>query len=463
MRLTKLLNTSTFRLALIYLALFAASAVSLLGYVYWNTAGFLARQTDEAVETEITGLAEQYRQGGLPLLVHTVIQRSRDPRQSLYLVLDERGNQLAGNLDAKPTIEPGPNGWIDFQYNRKTMDGPEVMAARARAFNLQEGYYLLVGRDVQERRQIETLITSSLAWAIAFTMALGLIGGLIISRNMLARVDAINRTSREIMEGDLSQRIPVGGVGDELDQLAANLNAMLEQIESLMIGMRQVTDNIAHDLRSPLNRLRNRLEVTLMHQPTTEEYRDAMEKTIAEADQLLGTFNALLSIARAEAGSLRDQMAPVDMTAVVKDAAELYEPVAEEAGVACAVDVEEGLRLRGNRELLSQAVANLLDNAIKHGRPGDLKDHVHGRIAVRAAQNGGRISISVADDGPGIPSEQWAHVFGRFVRLEASRNTPGSGLGLSLVAAVARLHSGRVELGDNRPGLNATLDLPAAA
>lgn len=464
MPLIKLLKTSTFRLAVIYLALFAASAITLLAYVYWNTAGFLARQTDEAVEAEITGLAEQYRQGGLPLLVHTVIQRSRDPGQSLYLVLDPAGRVLAGTLDARPQIEAGPDGWFDFSYNRKTLDGIEIKAARARAFYLQEGFYLLVGRDVQERREIENLITNALIWAIGLTVALGLAGGLFMSRNMLARVDEINRSSLDIMGGDLSQRLPIAGTGDELDQLAQNLNAMLEQIEALMIGMRQVTDNIAHDLRSPLNRLRNRLEVTLMQEASAEDYRQTLEKTIAEADNLLGTFNALLMIARAEAGSLRDSMSWVDLNATLQDAAELYEPLAEEKGVTLKVDVEDGLKIWGSRELLAQAVANLLDNALKHGLPEN--DAIENVIAITARPDlvraGRGVVLAVADHGPGIPERERQRVLERFVRLEASRNTPGSGLGLSLVAAVARLHGGTIELGDNGPGLRVTLNLPVS-
>jgi signal transduction histidine kinase len=462
--LIELLKTSTFRLAVIYLALFAASAITLLAYVYWNTAGFLARQTDEAVEAEITGLAEQYRQGGLPLLVHTVIQRSRDPGQSLYLVLDPAGRVLAGTLDARPQVEAGPDGWFDFSYNRKTLDGIEVKAARARAFYLQEGFYLLVGRDVQERREIESLITNALIWAIGLTVALGLAGGLFMSRNMLARVDEINRSSLEIMGGDLSQRLPIAGTGDELDQLGQNLNAMLEQIEALMIGMRQVTDNIAHDLRSPLNRLRNRLEVTLMQDASKEDYKLALEKTIAEADNLLGTFNALLMIARAEAGSLRDAMSWVDLGATVQDVAELYEPLAEENGLQLKVETEEGLMIWGNRELLSQAVANLLDNAIKHGLPEDADNERMIEVSARTdtARAGRGVLLSVADRGPGIPPGERQHVLERFVRLEASRNTPGSGLGLSLVAAVARLHGGAIELADNAPGLRVSLSLPVS-
>jgi len=463
-----LLKTSTFRLAVLYLGLFAASSSLLLAYVYWNTAGFLVRQTDEAVQAEITGLAEQYAQGGLPLLVHTVIQRSRDPGQSLYLVLDPDGRVLAGNLDVRPTAKPGADGWMDFIYSRKGLGGVELKAARARAFYLPEGFYLLVGRDVQERREIESLITNALVWAIALTLALGLVGGLFMSRNMLARVDEINKSSQDIMRGDLSRRLPIAGTGDELDQLGRNLNAMLDQIESLMIGMRQVTDNVAHDLRSPLNRMRNRLEVTLLQNTSPEEYRQVLERTITEADHLLTTFNALLMIARAEAGSLRESMTNVDPATILSDAAELYEPVAEESGCTIKIDVVDGLQVRGNRELLSRIITNLIDNAIKHGHPvardgdGEGEEVQSLTIDVKAERLGdSRIEISVADHGPGIPPDQYGKVLERFVRLEQSRNTPGSGLGLSLASAVARLHGGYIFFSDNNPGLKVTLSLPA--
>ena len=459
-----LLKTSTFRLAVLYLGLFAASAIMLLAYVYWNTAGFLVRQTDEAVQAEITGLAEQYAQGGLPLLVHTVIQRSRDPGQSLYLVLDPAGRLLAGNLDVRPSVAPGADGWMDFIYSRRALEGVEMKAARARAFYLPEGFYLLVGRDVQERREIESLITSALVWAIVLTLGLGLVGGLFMSRNMLARVDEINKSSLDIMEGDLSRRLPIAGTGDELDQLGRNLNAMLDQIEKLMTGMRQVTDNVAHDLRSPLNRLRNRLEVTLLNESSPEEYRQVLERTIAEADHLLTTFNALLMIARAEAGSLRESMTSVDPATIMRDVAELYEPVAEESGLAIHVNVQDGLQVRGNRELLSQVLTNLIDNAIKHGKPVAGTEGAKPVIEISAMPDaGGRIQLSVADHGPGIPQHEHARVLERFVRLEASRNTPGSGLGLSLASAVARLHGGRVDFEDNKPGLRVTLSLPSVA
>ncbi len=455
-----LLNTTTFRLALIYLALFATSAIALLGYVYWNTAGFLARQSDEAVQLEITGLAEQYAQGGLAQLVHIVIQRSRDPRQSLYLLVDGRGSVLAGNLGRRPGVEPDQDGWMNFDFNRLTMEGAEVRPARARAFPLPDGSFLMVGRDVQELRSVESLITTSLAWAIALTVALGLVGGVIISRNMLARIDAINQTSRNIMRGDLSQRVSVAGSGDELDQLAENLNEMLEQIENLMTGMREVTDNVAHDLRSPLNRLRTRLEMALMQPGSTEDVRTELERSIADADHLLSTFNSLLAIARAETGSLRDTMTRFDLSELVQDAVELYEPVAEDAGIECKVEVDEGLDIFGNKELLAQAIANLLDNAIKHGSKATCGAP---QIIVQARRARGEVCVSVADNGPGIAEEDRGRVLGRFVRLEESRNTPGSGLGLSLVAAAAQLHGGKLKLNDAEPGLMAVLHLPNRA
>ncbi|MGV8996435.1 MAG: ATP-binding protein [Parvibaculaceae bacterium] len=458
-----LLKTSTFRLAVLYLGLFAASAILLLAYVYWNTAGFLVRQTDEAVQAEITGLAEQYAQGRLPLLVHTVIQRSRDPGESLYLVLDPAGQVLAGNLDVRPDVKPGTDGWMDFTYSRRTLNGVVLKAARARVFVLAEGFYLLVGRDVQERREIESLITNALIWAIALTVMLGLAGGLFMSRRMLARVDEINKSSKDIMAGDLSRRLPIAGTGDEIDQLGQNLNAMLDQIEALMIGMRQVTDNVAHDLRSPLNRMRNRLEVTLLQDMSPDEYRNVLERTITEADHLLKTFNALLMIARAEAGSLRESMTNVDASLIARDVAELYEPVAEENGFAILLNVTDGLHVRGNRELLSQVLTNLIDNAIKHGKPKDETDPSGKAPVIEVAaglDNDGRVELSIGDHGPGIPADQYARVLERFVRLEASRNTPGSGLGLSLASAVARLHGGRIELSDNAPGLRVKLVLP---
>ena len=457
----KLLSTTTFRLALVYLALFLASASALLGYLYWNTAGFLARQTEATVEAEIASLSAHYAEGGRAALVHATITKTRDPRQNLYLLQEAGGATLAGNLENWPDARPDADGWMFFDYARRTAEGDiEIHEAQAATTGLSNDLRLLVGQDIRERRRLEAQITNALAWAVAAMIVLGLIGGAVISRNVVARIDQINRTAKDIMGGELSRRIPVAGTGDEIDQLAENLNDMLDQIERLMAGMRQVTDNIAHDLRSPLNRLRNRLEVTLMKPASQQEYASVLQRSIEEADELLGTFNALLLIARAEAGAARDGMQWVDISALARDAAELYEPVAEEAGLAFSIDIEPALEYRGHRELLAQTIANLLDNAIKHagGAAG-------GRRIALSVRGRGMMGaeIAVADDGPGIAPDDRDRVFGRFVRLEQSRNTPGSGLGLSLVSAVARLHGGSVRLEDNRPGLRVVISLSRRA
>jgi len=453
-RASRLLRTSTFRLALGYLVLFGLSVVALLGFIYWNTTGFIAQQTDETIEAEITGLAEQYRRTGLAGLRTVIRERSRDQRQSLYLFTDPDRRSIAGNLDSWPTAQAGPGGWLDFTYERPVGGRVETRHARARHLLLRGGFELLVGRDVQERHALQQRLRDSLIWVVALTIGLGLVGGVVMSRSWLRRIDGINRTSRDIMAGDLGRRVPVSGSNDELDRLAQNLNAMLDEIERLMAGMRQVTDNIAHDLRSPLTRLRSRLDVTLLEPPSMEAYRAAMERTIEDAEDLLHTFTALLGIAQAESGAKPEDMADLDLGALARDVGELYEPVAEEKGLWLTLVCVDGLTVKGNRHLLSQALANLVDNAIKY-TPGS------GAVIVTAREANGAIEVAVADTGPGIPEGERERVLDRFVRLESSRRSPGSGLGLSLVAAVARLHGADLALEDNRPGLRAVMRFPA--
>ncbi len=347
-------------------------------------------------------------------------------------------------------------GWIEFPVaeDRERRSGAAGHAALASVFVLPGGYRLLVGRDLRDASMFRARITRSLAWSALLTLALGVAGGMFMTRNMLRRVEAVNRTSERIIHGDLTQRVPLTGSGDEFDQLAQNLNAMLDQIERLMLAMRQVTDNIAHDLRTPLARLRSRLEVTLLERPDAERYAEALRDTIAEADRLLGTFNALLSIAEAEAGSRRQDWAIVDLAEIARTVAELYEPVADENGLALAVDIDATLPVRGERHLLSQAIANLLDNALKYAPVGN--------VMLRAKRDGDSARLDVADRGPGIPADRREAVFDRFVRLEGSRSTPGNGLGLSLVRAVARLHAGNCWLEDNEPGLKVVMTIPLA-
>ena len=362
---------------------------------------------------------------------------------------------MAGNIDRWPEADPNVDGWLTFPVAVQ-LDGQraENRRAIAQSFRLTGSYRLLVGREVEERLLLQTRIKHALSWGLGLTLLLGLAGGLLMSRGLLRRVDAINRTTEQIMAGDLSRRIPLKRTrGDEFDQLAANLNAMLEQIERLLNGMREVTDNIAHDLRTPLNRMRSRIEVALLSErgEDSEALRPVLEETLTDAETMIGTFNALLDIARAEAGSERAAFEEVDLTQVVDDIVDLYQPLAEDKGQTVESAIAPNQKLKANRHLLSQALANLLDNAIKYTPEG-------GRIALTVT---GGPAITVADSGPGIPGDQREKVLERFVRLDDTRATPGNGLGLALVSAVARLHGAKLVLEDNAPGLRVRLDFRA--
>jgi signal transduction histidine kinase len=302
-------------------------------------------------------------------------------------------------------------------------------------------------------------------FSIILLSVFAIIAGLVISRSVLRRIESVNEASREIMAGDLSRRIPASGSGDEFDRLALSLNAMLARIEELMVALREVSDNIAHDLKTPLNRLRNRAESALRSPDGPASYREGLEKTIEEADELIKTFNSLLLIARLEAGAVAESMTPIDPASVVADVAELYEPVAEQAGLTLKIKADQDLRILANRELVSQAIANLVDNAIKYAAPEpphgtSSKPFARPLVSISVARAASGVEIIVADQGPGVAMKDRDRALQRFVRLEKSRSLPGSGLGLSLVAAVAHLHGGSVRLEDNEPGLRVVLTLP---
>ncbi|PWC33133.1 HAMP domain-containing sensor histidine kinase [Azospirillum sp. TSO35-2] len=456
----RLVRTTAFRLALLYLAMFVLSVGVILGVVYRTTAGFLEQEIGETIALEVSGLQDHYRTYGLTGLVDVVRARSAVPNNnSIYLLTTPAGVILAGNLSGWPDAVPSASGWTHFKvadYGGVT-DRPST--AQAATFTLPGQFRLLVGRDMSEIDQLRSRMFHSLRWVLGSTALLGLGGGLLMSRGAMRRIEAINRTTRQIMAGDLSDRVPRFGGGDEMDRLAANLNAMLDRIERLMTGMRQVTDSVAHDLRTPLTRLRSRIELALIHETEDPEvYRGVLQDTIAEADRLLATFTALLSIAEAESGAKRQDFVPVDLAEVVGLAADLYEPVAEERGQRLTVDIRARPTVHGNGQLLAQAVSNLLDNAIKYTPEG-------GTIALVLDGPGpGRAAcIDVADSGPGIPPDMRDKVLQRFVRLDTARASPGNGLGLSLVDAVATLHGARLELGDNQPGLRISLVFPPEA
>jgi signal transduction histidine kinase len=460
--LGKLLRTTAFKLTLVYLGIFVLFAASLLGYFALNTRRLITEQITATVNGEVNGLSEQYGQGGLRRLVTVVDVRSRRPGSSLYLVTTPSGEGLAGNVGS---LEPGVldrPGWLETNYHR--LEAPEGAEHRAlvRVVQLPGGFHLLVGRDLDERERLFGIIVNAGQWSLALVIVLGLLGGFFVSRRVLSRIDAMTGTAQTIMAGDLSGRLPVAGTGDELDRLADNVNAMLERIEALMRGLKEVSDNIAHDLKTPLTRLRNRCEQALRSASGEASYRAALESTIAESDELIRTFDALLMIARAESGQARDNMTDFDASEIARDVGELYEPLADEKGIALKIEAPAAAPVRGNRELVSQALANLIDNAIKYAGPNGKVNGVPAEIVVKAGNDGERIMLSVADRGPGIPDADRSRVVERFVRLEQSRSEPGSGLGLSLASAVARLHGGELKLEDNHPGLRTIIALPRA-
>ena len=455
MRPLDVFRTSTFKLAFAYLCLFAVSVLLLLGFIYWRTAGSMATLANETIAAEVQGLGEQYKRRGINGLRAIIIERSSRPGQRLYL-LSLGGIVLNGNLSSWPAdgviTEPG---WVNFTYTRGTDEDKETRPGRAFQIALPGGYALLVGRDMKEVNDIEGTIRQTLLWSLGITVLFGVVGGVWISRNVMRRLDLINRTSRDIMLGDLTRRIPMQGNRDELDDLAGNLNDMLEQIERLMMGMREVADNIAHDLRTPLNRLRNKLEGALIGNASREEQMQALESAIVEADGLISTFNSLLLIAEAETGAHRDTLELVDLSEVTHDIADLYEPAAEDRGIALRFVAPSRVTVRGNRSLLARAAANLVENALKYTPKGGTVT-----VTTGVGARDDRPVLSVRDTGPGIPEGDRERVLDRFVRLERARNTPGSGLGLSLVAAVARMHDAAIELQDAKPGLLATITFP---
>ena len=461
--LGKLFRTTAFKLTLAYLTVFALFAVVLLGYLALNAKRLFTEQVTQVVDAEITGLVEQFNTGGIRRLTLVVEARSRRPGSSLYLVTTPSGEGLAGNVGSLPTGVLDKQGWSETYYRRiEEAETSDVHRALLRVYHLPGGFKLLVGRDLEERDRLFDVVLDAGKWSAAAVIVLGLIGGFFVARRVLRRVDAMTETTRTIMGGDLSGRLPIAGSGDELDRLAHNLNEMLARIEALMLGLKEVSDNIAHDLKTPLTRLRNRAEEALRTSKSDKDYRAALETTIEVSDSLIKTFNALLMIARAESGQARENMVEFDAGEAVRSVGELYEPLAEEQGLTLDVDAPGPVMLRGSRELISQALANLVDNAIKYAGPAAKAVGVPSSVTVTARVEGDRVFLGVGDQGPGIAEDDRGRAVERFVRLEKSRSIPGSGLGLSLVSAVARLHGGELLLEDNSPGLKAVLVLPRA-
>ena len=460
--LGKLFRATAFRLALAILMLSALGAGIVLTVIAWQVVSVVDRETAQTIDAEAKGLVDAFNTGGLDTLRALIEARKREPGASLYLLTNPIGEPLAGNVTQIPAEVLSHPGFVPITY-RASESGARNRQALVGVYVLPYGLRLLIGHDLGDRARIGAVMTHALALSLVFFAALGALGALFVARRVLQRIDDINVSAHGIMAGDLTRRLPVSGSGDELDRLAEGLNEMLERIAKLMEGLGEVSDNIAHDLRTPLTRLRNHAEAALAFGGDAASYRLALEKTIEESDALIKIFNALLLIARAEAGGDVGQLQLFDVGEAARSVAELYEPIAEEENIALTVRAEGPLTVRGNRELIGQAIANLVDNALKYGSPGECATPaLKPEVVVAAQRIGGSVVLTIADRGPGIAPADRARVLDRFVRLEGSRSRPGSGLGLSLAAAVARMHGGSVELEDNQPGLRVRVTLPAA-
>lgn len=455
--LPRLLHTTAVRLALRYALVYAGVLGLLLLAFLWSTQRVTDPELASELQRELANLKQAEAEGGGPAVAAAVaqLQADHDPDEPWPLLVAASGDKLAGTLLRWPS-DPIV---VDDQVHRAWIEDkaipPEVYDDDAYcsviAHRFADGSRVLLAQHDPEAEELRQ-ITEHLTEALAAVVVLLLLMGVGLGRTLLRRMDELGRDAERIAAGDLSQRLPVSTRGDEFDALSLRLNAMLERIEQLVRGLREVTDNVAHDLRSPLTRLRNRFEVTLLEPRADTEYRQSLLRGIEDADGLIKTFNALLGIAQAEAGSRRAQWTKVDLAALARDVAELYEPLAEEKGQVLQVDAKEPAPIDGSRDLLAQALGNLLDNAVKYTPAG-------GTIRVQITAAAGHVELNVTDSGPGIPQAERQRVLERFVRLESSRHTPGNGLGLSLVQAVCKLHGAELLLDDAHPGLRVLIRL----
>lgn len=455
----KLLNTTVFRLSLVYVLLFSLVAAVAMGFIYWVAKDHIAQQTDTRLRLESQVLAEHYRTGSMGSLQETVRLRNRDSARGdkrffVYALTDQIMSDSLKN--GEDYFQEGRLTFATLTYAQvlRLVSIPAYASqsdkARTLVTDLQGGWQLLVAADLSEQRALLEKMRGSIWAAIGVIAASAILGGVLMGYYVLRRIDGVSKTATSIIKGDLSQRMTVTNRNDEFDRLSEVLNSMLQRTEQLMQAMREVTDNLAHDLRNPLNRLRNRLDLNRFHKPDVQVLQQTQQDALQDVDDLIKTFNALLSIAQAESGVHRDDWEMVNISALVNDLGELYEAVAEEQGLHLSYHAEQGLQIYGNRQLLAQALTNLLDNAVKYTPIG-------GKLGLEARQLGKKVEISVYDNGPGIPSEQHERVFERFVRLDNARSSVGNGLGLSLVKAFTDLHGATIHLEDNQPGLRVVL------
>lgn len=454
------IRTTTFRLAVVHAVMFAIFTLGLLVYLYHSTAGYMRNESVRELDAELQAIGAAFRSGGMERLNQTIIERSSVPGPFFYVLQDAEGNKISGDFAYIPTEVPPIKSSVEtnFEYMSVDRNGQEVLhSANGIVVRLQNGASLMIAYDLSTRTQVVSRITRTIWTALPIGLALSLLGGLIISRWAARRAEQLSKTTQGVMTGDLSRRAPVVGSGDEFDRLSEHLNAMLDRLENLVLMTRHAGDAIAHDLRSPLTRLRNRLEADLSAGEEIDR-TETIEKAIQDVDAVLLTFNSILSLTKVQAGA-SSQFVEINITEMLTELAELYEPATEDSDLQFSFEIADDLKLKGDPNLIAQAVTNLLDNAIKYTPTGGALT-LRGRLTRKH-----ELEISVTDTGPGIKPEDRDRAVRRFVRLEASRTQPGNGLGLAMVSAIAGLHSGQLVLEDgpgsaDAPGLRAALLFP---
>jgi signal transduction histidine kinase len=446
--LAKTLTSSTFRLALIAIGTFGVIASVIFGYVYLSTSAYVRGRSDRAIMADYLSLQTTYQRSGRDGLVDLIQQRIADESfaGNVYLLADPSLAPLAGNLKDWPSTVTAARGWTEFRAPEPLRDAVDRPLLRAMLETFPNGDRLLVGKDIGDLDSFTDQMKLAVISGVVLIFVLAAVASILVTRRTVGRIEQINATSRAIMQSGLDKRIPLRGTHDEWDSVAENLNLMLDRIETLMGEVKQVSDNVAHDLRTPLTRMRGRLEKAYHDQRNSADDQSLIGDTIADLDAVLRIFSSLTRIALIETQERKGAFRTVDLVEIASEVVELYDAAAEQDGTRLTIVGDPQMLVTGDRDLIFDAIANLVDNAIKHGRAG-------GRVVVANETIDGRPAISIADDGPGIPADQYEHVFKRFYRLEQSRYTPGNGLGLSLVAAVARLHGARIEMLENSPGL----------
>jgi signal transduction histidine kinase len=456
--LTKTFASSTFKLALIAIGTFGLIASAILAYVYFSTASYVRSRSDRAIMTEYSSLQAARERSGRDGLIALIAERMADKSfaDNVYLLVDSAGAALAGNLGAWPSAAAAPQGWTEFRAPKPSPSATGQPLLRAMLGTFPGGDRLLVGKDISDLDSFTDQIKAAMISCVALIFLVAAVASILVTRRTVGRIESINATSRAIMQSGLDKRIPLRGTHDEWDRVAENLNLMLDRIETLMGEIKQVGDNVAHDLRTPLTRMRGRLEKAYHGGRNAGDDQALIGDTIADLDSVLRIFASLTRIAQIETQQRKGAFRSVNLAEIAGEVVELYDAAAEQDGTHLAGVGDREVAVTGDRDLIFDAIANLVDNAIKHGRAG-------GHVVVATEVIDGQPVVSVADDGPGILADQYEHVFKRFYRLEQSRYAPGNGLGLSLVAAVAHLHGARIEMLDNAPGLKFRLWFSAGA